>query len=41
MQETSWTLPEDLLDVSVEVMRPNGRVGNEGLALWLGTAEGA
>lgn len=38
--EFSWTLPCDLLDASVEVMRPHGRLGNEGLALWLGKSEG-
>lgn len=39
MQETTWTLPSDLLNESVNVMRPHGRVGNEGLALWLGKAD--
>jgi proteasome lid subunit RPN8/RPN11 len=41
MHEMTWTLPNNLLDVSVELMRPHGRIGNEGLALWLGTAEGS
>ena len=40
MAETIWNLPGDLLDMSVDVMRPNGRLGNEGLALWLGTLDG-
>lgn len=40
MAETTWNLPDDLLDMSVDVMRPNGRIGNEGLALWLGTLAG-
>lgn len=40
MRRITWTIPTDLLDASVEVMRPHGRLGNEGLALWLGTAEG-
>ena len=40
MQQITWTIPTDLLDTSVEVMRPHGRFGNEGLALWLGKAEG-
>lgn len=41
MDETTWALPADLLEVSVEVMRPNGRLGNEGLALWLGHLDGS
>lgn len=40
MHETTWTLPADLLDVSVDVMRPHGLIGNEGLALWLGSSDG-
>lgn len=40
MTETTWHLPTDLLETSVEVMRPNGRIGNEGLALWLGVSAG-
>lgn len=39
MHQATWTLPADLLDVSVDVMRPNGRIGNEGLALWLGRSD--
>lgn len=41
MHEPTWTLPADLLDMSVQVMRPNGRLGNEGLALWLGMSDGS
>ena len=40
MQKMTWTIPADLLGTSVQVMRPHGRSGNEGLALWLGRAEG-
>jgi proteasome lid subunit RPN8/RPN11 len=40
MVETTWSFPIDLLDLSVDVMRPNGRIGNEGLALWLGASDG-
>lgn len=36
-----WVLPRDLLPVSVAIMRPSGTAGSEGLALWLGTADGA
>jgi hypothetical protein len=36
MNITSWSLPSDLIAESVEIMRPNGKLGNEGLALWLG-----
>lgn len=39
MKELTWSLPSDLLDASVEVMRPAGRLGHEGLALWLGRAD--
>lgn len=41
MQEMTWSLPGDLLETSVEVMRPHGRTGNEGLALWLGKTDGS
>lgn len=41
MQEMTWSLPGDLLETSVEVMRPHGRMGNEGLALWLGKTDGS
>lgn len=36
MKPMSWALPSNLLADSVEIMRPNGLHGNEGLALWLG-----
>jgi hypothetical protein len=36
MTSMSWSLPINLLAASVEIMRPNGLHGNEGLALWLG-----
>ena len=36
MSELLWTLPQELLRVSIEVMRPRGARGNEGLALWFG-----
>ena len=39
-QEITWSLPSDLLETSIEVMRPHGRIGNEGLALWLGKTNG-
>lgn len=38
MSNLHWLLPEDLLQQSINVMRPHGAVGNEGLALWLGKA---
>lgn len=41
MQEMTWSLPDDLLEKSVEVMRPHGRMGNEGLGLWLGKTDGS
>ncbi len=39
-QELNWALPADLLATSIEIMRPHGRLGNEGLALWLGRLDG-
>jgi len=41
MNELHWLLPEDLLQKSINVMRPHGVVGNEGLALWFGKANGS
>ena len=41
MSEANWLFPGDLLQKSIEVMRPQGMRGNEGLALWLGSANGA
>ena len=40
MSELNWLLPEDLLNKSIEIMRSHGALGNEGLALWLGKANG-
>lgn len=39
-EELNWALPVGLLAASIEIMRPHGRLGNEGLALWLGRADG-
>jgi hypothetical protein len=39
MNHVTWTLPNDLLAASIEIMRADGAVGNEGLALWLGTGD--
>jgi proteasome lid subunit RPN8/RPN11 len=39
-EELNWALPADLLAASIEIMGPHGRLGNEGLALWLGRVEG-
>lgn len=36
MNRISWALPANLISESVQIMRPNGAQGNEGLALWLG-----
>lgn len=36
MNNTIWTLPTDLLEQSLRVMRPHGARGREGLALWFG-----
>lgn len=36
MNKIKWGLPADLISQSVEIMRPNGTRGSEGLALWLG-----
>jgi hypothetical protein len=41
MSQVTWYLPQDLLCRSVEIMRPHGAQGNEGLALWLGTGDDA
>jgi proteasome lid subunit RPN8/RPN11 len=41
MSQITWYLPEDLLRTSIEIMRPHGAQGNEGLALWLGTNDDA
>jgi hypothetical protein len=34
--EMRWQFPEDLLQTSLAIMRPNGLLGIEGLALWFG-----
>lgn len=36
MNRSRWDLPRNLISASVEVMRPNGMQGKEGLALWFG-----
>jgi proteasome lid subunit RPN8/RPN11 len=36
MSQTTWTLPNNLLDQSLRIMRPHGVRGCEGLALWFG-----
>jgi proteasome lid subunit RPN8/RPN11 len=41
MSQVTWYLPDDLLRSSIEIMRPHGARGNEGLALWLGTSDDA
>ncbi|HWU77544.1 MAG TPA: hypothetical protein VN043_13655 [Rhodanobacter sp.] len=38
--EIAWYLPSDLLSRSLDVMRPQGALGNEGLAFWLGQQAG-
>jgi len=41
MSTINWKIPKDLLSVSIQMMRPHGVRGNEGLALWLGRRESA
>lgn len=41
MSTMNWKIPKDLLSVSIQMMRPHGVRGNEGLALWLGRQESA
>lgn len=41
MKQTIWSFPTNLLSESLSIMRPHGAAGNEGLALWFGTADGA
>ena len=41
MTQIHWLLPANLLTESIAVMRPHGAKGSEGLALWLGTAQGS
>jgi hypothetical protein len=37
MTDVRWTVPNDLLESSLAIMKPSGAQGNEGLALWFGT----
>lgn len=37
--KTAWTLPADLLERALHIMRPHGAAGNEGLALWFGVEQ--
>lgn len=39
MSTMRWSLPHNILSSSIEIMRPHGKVGNEGLALWFGSTE--
>lgn len=41
MTQIYWSIPANLLSQSIAIMRPHGVVGNEGLALWFGTVNGA
>jgi proteasome lid subunit RPN8/RPN11 len=34
--EIFWKLPSDLLSSSLEVMKPHGAIGNEGISFWFG-----
>lgn len=36
MSNSTWHLPKNLLSQSITIMRPQGRMGNEGLAFWFG-----
>lgn len=36
MSNPTWHLPCNLLSQSITIMRPQGRMGNEGLAFWFG-----
>lgn len=40
MARKTWDLPRDLIAQSVQVMRPYGAMGREGLALWFGDDRG-
>lgn len=40
MNSFTWQLPRNLLADSIKIMRPHGAIGNEGLALWFGSADG-
>lgn len=39
MKSFNWHLPKELLPKSIQIMRPPGAAGNEGLALWFGTTD--
>lgn len=41
MKQYQWHVPRDLIARSVRIMAPHGRLGNEGLAIWLGKEIGA
>jgi hypothetical protein len=41
MNAINWKIPKDLLAASIQMMRPHGSRGNEGLALWLGRQKSA
>lgn len=36
MSSPTWHLPNNLLSQSITIMRPQGHIGNEGLAFWFG-----
>lgn len=36
MNSPTWHLPNNLLSQSITIMRPQGRMGNEGLVFWFG-----
>ena len=40
MSRPTWHLPNNLLSQSITIMRPQGRIGNEGLAFWFGIENG-
>lgn len=39
MTTAVWNIPRNLLSSSIEIMRPHGVNGNEGIALWFGTED--
>lgn len=39
MSELHWIMPSGLLEISIEIMQPNGARGIEGLALWFGVGD--
>ncbi len=39
MSNPNWYLPSSLLSQSIITMRPQGRIGNEGLAFWFGVED--